>query len=154
MSFRIRGLAPEPFAALFTMADEQLAARRARRVVVDRPHAFPCRISLTDAEPGRAVILTHFEHHAVDTPFRASHAIYVHADEQRYDAVDAVPDMLRRRWLSVRGFDSEGMLHDAATVDGRMLEHTVQEMFSVTAVDYLHLHIAAPGCFAARVDRA
>ena len=154
MPFRIRGLAPEPFAALHALPDDRLAACRARRMVVDRPHAFPCRISLTDATPGQTVILTHFEHHAVDSPFRASHAIYVRADEQRYDAIDAVPDMLRRRLLSVRGFDVYGMLCDAAVVEGTRLEEAIRRMFSIDAVTYLHLHIAAPGCFAARVERA
>ena len=65
MSFRITGLAPELFQHLFALSDAELAARGAVRRIADRKPGFPCRISLTDPEPGQEVILTHFEHHAV-----------------------------------------------------------------------------------------
>ena len=131
-----------------------MARRRAVRVIAGRPHAYPCRVSLTDAEPGQTLILLNYEHHAVDTPFQSSHAIYVRAGEQRYDEINQVPDMLRRRLLSVRGFDAAGMLVDADVVDGGVLEHGIQQLFAQQAIDYLHLHFAKPGCYAARVDRA
>jgi uncharacterized protein YbaR (Trm112 family) len=154
MSFRIAGLPAAPFAELFALPDEALARRRARRVVADRPHAYPCRVSLTDAEPGQEVILLHYEHHPVDTPFRASHAIYVREGERWYEAVDEVPGMLRRRLLSVRGYDAEGMLRDAEVVEGAALEAVMERMLAQSRIDYLHLHFARPGCYAARVERA
>jgi hypothetical protein len=55
--FRLVGLAREPFAPLFEMSDEQLAARSIRRVVADHKPGFPCRISLVDAEPGEELLL-------------------------------------------------------------------------------------------------
>src|SRR5215469_15295517 len=96
MHFRITGLPAEPFDELFALSDEALAARRAMRVVADRAHGYPCRISLTDAEPGQSLILLNYEHHTADSPFRASYAIYIREGEQQYDEVDAVPDQLRR----------------------------------------------------------
>ena len=154
MSFRITGLSPEPFQPLFALSDADLAARGAVRRIADRRPGFPCRISLTDAEPGQEVILTHFEHHAVASPFRASHAIYVRRGEQRYDAVDQVAEQLRLRLLSVRAFDRAGMLVDADVVDGHELEAVIARLLGDPQADYLHVHYARPGCYAARIDRA
>ncbi|AHX14062.1 hypothetical protein CH75_13295 [Dyella jiangningensis] len=154
MHFRITGLPAEPFAELFTLSDEALAERHAMRVVADQPHGYPCRVSLTDAEPGQSLILLNFEHHPVGTPFRSSYAIYVREGEEQYDEVDDVPDQLRRRLLSVRGFDEQGMLRDADVVQGTALEPLIDRLFADARVSYLHIHIARPGCYAARVDRA
>ncbi|RDI98321.1 DUF1203 domain-containing protein [Dyella solisilvae] len=154
MSFRLRGLPAEPFAELFTLSDEALAARRATRVVADREHGYPCRISLTDAEPGQSLILLNYEHQPADSPFRASQAIYIREGERQYDEIDAVPDQLRRRLLSVRGFDHRGMLRDADVAQGTALEPLIERLFEDNAIAYLHIHMARPGCYAARVDRA
>jgi len=154
MSFRITGLPAEPFHALFALPDEALAARSAVRVIADARPGFPCRISLTDAEPGEQVILTHFEHHAVASPFRASHAIYVRDGERRFDAIDQVPEQLRLRMLSVRAFDAAGMLTGADLADGAQLEAAIARLFDDARAAYLHVHYAVPGCYAARVDRA
>ena len=153
MTFRIRGLPAEPFAPLFQASDEQLAARGARRITAASNTGFPCRISLTDAHKGDEVILTHYEHHAVDSPFRSSHAIYVRAGEQRFDAVGEIPSMLRSRLLSVRAFDAEAMLVDADVVPGTELQPLIERQFATAGVSYLHIHFARPGCYAARVDR-
>ncbi len=154
MHFRITGLPAEPFEAWFSLSDEALAERRAMRVVADQPHGYPCRISLTDAEPGQSLILLHYEHQPADSPFRASHAIYIREGEQQYDRVDEVPDQLRRRLLSVRGFDGRGMLRDADVAQGTALEPLIERLFADAQVAYLHIHMARPGCYAARVDRA
>jgi hypothetical protein len=154
MGFRITGLPAETFADLFALSDRELAARGALRRVSDAKPGYPCRISLTDAEPGEEVILTHFEHHPAKTPYRASHAVYVRAGETRYDAVNQVPEQLRLRLLSVRAFDREGMMVGADVVDGKELEGAIERLFADRRADYLHLHFAKPGCYAARVDRA
>ena len=154
MAFRITGLSPEPFQPLFSMSDGELAAHRAVRRIADSRPGFPCRISLTDPEPGQEVILTHFEHHAVASPFRASHAIYVRQGEQRYDAVDQVPEQLRLRLLSVRAYDRAAMMVDADVVEGQALEPVIARLLGDPRADYLHIHFARPGCYAARVERA
>lgn len=153
MSFRITGLPAESFQDLFTLSDSELATRKARRFIADS-HGFPCRISLTDAEIGQEVILVNYEHQPADSPYRSTHALFVRAGEQQYDAVDEVPEQLRRRLLSVRGFDHQGMMHDADVVEGKQLESLIQRLFDNPSIDYLHVHIARPGCYAARVERA
>jgi hypothetical protein len=154
MGFRITGLPAEPFAGIFALSDEELAARGAVRRIADAKPGYPCRISLTDAEPGQEVILIHYEHHPVASPFRASHAIYVRAGEQAYDAVDQIPEQLRLRLLSVRAFDEKGMLIDADVVDGREIERVIARLFADARAEYLHVHFAKPGCYAARITRA
>jgi hypothetical protein len=154
MHFRLTGLPAEPFAELFSMSDEALAARRAVRVVAEAGGGYPCRISLTDAEPGQTLILVNYEHQPADTPYHSSYAIYIREDEQQYDCIDEVPDQLRRRLLSVRGFDQHDMLRDADVVQGTALEPLIERLFANEQVAYLQIHMARPGCYAARVERA
>jgi hypothetical protein len=77
MSFQIKPLPLAPFRALFAQSAEALAAQSILRVTADLPHAFPCRVSLQDAEPGETLLLLNYEHQPTATPYRATHAIYV-----------------------------------------------------------------------------
>src|SRR4051812_4530751 len=148
MSFRITGLPAEQFAPLFSMSDEELAARGAVRRIA--AHAAPCRISLTDATLGDDLILTNYEHHGVDSPYRMRFAIYVRKGEETYDKVDAVPEQLRKRTLAARAFDSDGMMVAFELVEGGKLEGAIERLFVDPRAVYLHIHFAAPGCYAAR----
>jgi hypothetical protein len=151
MSFRIRGLPSEPFRELFALSDSELAARGAVRQVADS--GCPCRISLTDAAPGEEVVLVHYEHHPVDSPYRSSFAIYVRPGEETFDAVGQVPEQLRKRVLSVRAYDAGGMMTGTDLVDGRDVEGAIARLFADPGAAYIHLHFAKPGCYAARVER-
>ena len=152
MSFRIRGLPAEDFTHLFALSDTELASQGAVRRRVS--HGAPCRVSLTDAQPGDELILTTYEHHAVASPYRMRFAIYVRAGEETFDAVDRVPDQLRRRTLAVRGFDAAGMMTGWELIEGIWLEEAIDRQFADAATQYLHIHYAAPGCYAAKVERA
>jgi uncharacterized protein DUF1203 len=152
MSFRITGLPAENFAHLFELSDDELAARGAVRRIAEHP--APCRVSLTDATPGDEVILTNYEHHAVDSPYRMRFAIYVRKDEASYDAVDEIPEQLRKRQLAARAFDQDGMMIGFELVAGSALEAAIDRLLADPRAAYLHVHFAAPGCYAARVDRA
>lgn len=152
MSFRITGLAAENFQHLFSLDDAELAALGAVRR--SAPGAVPCRISLTDATPGEEVILTNYEHHAVHSPYRMRFAIYVRKGEATYDAVDDIPEQLRKRTLAARSFDEHGMMVERELVEGTALEGAIDRLFADPRAAYLHLHYAAPGCYAARVERA
>ena len=155
MPFRISALPIAPFAPLFALPDDALPALGARRVVADGDGGYPCRVSLRDAEPGETLLLVNYQHQPADTPFRASHAIYVReAAEQAHPSPDEVPALLRTRLLSLRGFDENGMMRAADVVDGTALEPAIVAMLADSAIGYLHLHYAKPGCYAARIDRA
>ncbi len=152
MGFRITGLPAEHFAHLFALPDAELAAHGAVRRIAGAPH--PCRVSLTDATPGDEVILTNYEHHAVASPYRMRFAIYVRPGEETFDAVDSVPVQLRRRTLAVRGFDDKGMMTGWELIEGIWLEEAIERQFAEPRAHYLHIHFAAPGCYAAKVERA
>ena len=152
MHFRIKGLPAEPFAPLFAMPDWALEKRGAVRRIADRA-GYPCRISLTDAKAGDDLILVNYEHHAVASPYRMRFAIYVRAGEERFDAVDEVPAQLRMRTLAVRGFDAGGMMTGWELIDGVTLEEAIERQFADPRTSYLHVHFAAPGCYAARIER-
>jgi hypothetical protein len=154
MDFRIKGLDPAPFAPLFHLSDGELLRQRAIRTVADSKPGFPCRVSLTDAEPGRRVLLLNYEHLPVESPYRATHAIYVSADAEPFDAVGVVPPAMRERLLSLRAFDANGMMVDAEVVEGSKVEPLIELLFARGDVEYLHAHFARRGCFAARIDRA
>jgi hypothetical protein len=153
MSFRISGLAAEPFEHYFTMDDTDLAQAGAVRRIADSKPGFPCRISLTDADVGDEVLLINFEHLPTDSPYRSRHAIYIRRNESRFQAKDEVPAMLRTRLLSVRAFDDAGMMVGADVIDGNDIEQVIAAQFDNPQASYLHIHFAKPGCFAARVDR-
>jgi Protein of unknown function (DUF1203) len=152
MHFRIRGLPAETFAPLFALSDDALKEHGAVRRIADGPR--PCRISLTDAKPGDELILVNYEHHAVSSPYRMRFAIYVRRGEQTFDAVDCVPEQLRQRTLAVRSFDSAGMMVGWELAEGAKLEDTIARLLTDARAAYLHVHFAAPGCYAARVERA
>ena len=155
MGFNISGLARGTFQHLFDLGDEDLRRHDARRVIADRPRAFPCRVSLVDAEVGEELILVHHEHLPARSPFRSGHAIYVRVNaEDRQLSRDEVPSLLRSRTLSLRAFDRDAMMRAAELVDGREVEQALARMLEDPAVAFLHIHYAAPGCFAARVDRS
>ncbi|MGB8046365.1 MAG: DUF1203 domain-containing protein, partial [Pseudolabrys sp.] len=136
----------------FALSDAELAAQGAMRKTADGPS--PCRVSLTDATPGDEVILVNYEHHAVESPYRMRFAIYVREGEATFDAVNVVPDQLRRRTLAVRGFDENGMMTGWELIEGIWLEEAIERQFADPCARYLHVHFAAPGCYAAKVERA
>ena len=155
MSFRITGLPAENFAHLFALSDQELVAREAvRRIADERTPGYPCRISLTDSQPGDELLLVNYEHHPVSSPYRMRFAVYVREGEETYDGVDEIPEQLRIRTLAVRAYDQNAMMVGWELVDGLELEAAIERLFVDPRAAYLHIHYAAPGCYAARIDRA
>ena len=152
MAFRILGLPAENFTHLFALSDHDLAAQGGVRRTVDGN--FPCRVSLTDSQPGEELVLVNYEHHAVDSPYRMRFAIFVREGDQTYDKVNEIPEQLRTRTLAVRSYDANGMMVENRLVDGKEIEPVIEKLLSPPKVDYLHVHFASPGCYAARVERA
>ena len=155
MSFRISGLDPALFRHLYDLSDDELARLNARRYVVDSKPGFPDRIGIRDLEPGESVLLVNYVHQPAETPYRASHAVFVRegADEQ-YEAVDEIPEAIRTRMISLRAFDETGEMIDADLVDGREIEPLIARYLANPGIAYLHAHYAKRGCYAARIERA
>jgi hypothetical protein len=155
MHFRISALPLAPFAHLFALSDAELAEQGIVRRIADQKPGFPCRVSLLDAEPGERLLLLNYEHLAVASPYRSRHAIYVRENaRQAQPEIDEIPDVLKSRLLSLRGFDAQGMMRQAEVVEGHEARPVIEAMLGDPNVSYLHVHNAKPGCYAARIDRA
>jgi Protein of unknown function (DUF1203) len=154
MSFRITGLDPTPFLPLYGLPVEELTRLGVKRSVADAKPGFPDRIELRDAEPGESVLLLNYVHQPAETPYKASHAIFVREGAERaYEAVNETPECLRLRVLSLRAFDAAGLMVDADLADGRELEAAIERLLANPAAAYIHAHYAKRGCYAARIDR-
>jgi len=154
MDFRITGLAPDPFIPLYGLDDESLARRGVRRYVVDERPGFPDRVTMRDIPPGERALLLNFTHQPADTPYRASHAIYVREGaRERYEAVNEIPEVMRRRILSLRAFDAVGMMLAADVAQGEAVEPLIRAMLGDSRVAYIHAHNAKQGCYSGRIDR-
>lgn len=154
MSFRFTGLAPEPFAPLWSLDDAALAQRDIRRVVADSDRGFPCRISLQNARAGETVLLLPHRHHDVAGPYRASGPIFVRENVAQAIYENEVPPSFHPRLLSLRGYDASGWMHMAEVVEGAELEAAIADFFARNDIAYLHVHNARPGCYACLVERA
>jgi hypothetical protein len=139
----------------YGLSDENLAQRGIKRYIADSSPGYPDRIELRDAEPGESVLLLNYTHQPADTPYRASHAIFVREGASTaYDDIDTVPNLMRIRVLSLRGFDANHMMVFADLTDGRDMETVIKKCFADPVVAYIHAHYAKHGCYAARIDRA
>jgi hypothetical protein len=154
MPFKVSGLSPNAFAHLVGLPDGALSALGARRVVAQAGGGYPDRIELRDAEPGESVLLVNYTHQPADTPFRASHAVYV-LEQALAPAVfeDRLPPARARRLLSLRAFDADHMMIHAAVIVGVDAAGEIERMLASPATAYIHAHYARRGCYAALVER-
>ena len=115
----------------------------------------PCRRCLRNAEPGENLMLLPYDPFLVRSPYTGEGPVYVHADgcvEHRGEP-DVLPEQVdERRQFSVRGYDADAMLVDAAVVPGPELADRARSLLGNGAA-FVHAHFAGPGCFAFRIDR-
>lgn len=155
MTYKIFGLDPSQFRHLFGLDEAELAAHGAVRMSADAKPGFPCRVTLDDAEPGETLLLVNHCSHDGNNPYRATHAIFVsEAATEAAIYVDEIPPALDRRTLSLRAFDGQGMMQDAALVEPGQADGVVRRLLADTAIDHIDAHNATRGCFAARIERA
>ncbi len=155
MDYRVIGLSPEPFQHLFGLSDDELASHGVKRYLVDTKPGYPDRIEMRDAEPGQTVLLLNHLCQPADTPYRASHAIFVREGAvQTFDVINQIPDVMRIRLLSLRAYSKGGMMLDADVVEGSHAETVILRFFADPDVSYIHAHNAKRGCYSGRIDRA
>ena len=154
MTFKIKALDYWRFSKLFTLSDAELAQHSACRVIADTKSGYPCRVSLEDAEIGETLILTNYQHLSGLSPYAASHAIYIRQNARTVDLrVGEVPETFSQRLLSLRGFDKQGMMHQADVIAGSVLSAHLDHFFTNPEIAFIDIHNAKPGCFAARAER-
>jgi hypothetical protein len=155
MTYKITGLAPSQFAHFIGLSAEELALHGAARMTADGRPSFPCRIQLDDAKAGETLLLVNHVSHEGNNPYRASHAIFV-SESAKEAAVyeDEIPPALARRILSLRAFDADGMMTDAALAQPGEADVAIRRLLADEKVDHIDAHNATRGCFAARIERA
>jgi hypothetical protein len=154
MTYRIKGIDPAPYRHLFGLSDEDLASHGIVRMTVTKKPSFPCRVSLTDRDIGESVLLLNHVSHDAAGPYRASHAIFVtEGAEQAVEFTDEVPPVFEPRILSLRGFDSDGMMADALLTQPGEADAGIRKLLDNPEIETIHAHNAARGCFAAKIER-
>ncbi|WP_341711918.1 DUF1203 domain-containing protein [Erythrobacter sp.] len=155
MHYLIEGIDPAPYRQLFELDDAALAARNIVRVTADGKPGFPCRVTLDEAEVGETLLLLNHTSRDGDTPYCASHAIFVReAGTAPARFVDSVPPVFGPRKLSLRGFDASGMMIDAMITEPGEAAGGLETLFANPEIVEIDVHNAVRGCFAARARRA
>ncbi len=154
-SFRIVGLSADQFTGAFALDEAGRRAAGMQLVVADSTPGFPCRVSLVDAAVGEELLLLPFTHQPAASPYRSSGPIFVRRGASTASLPQGViPDYVACRLMSVRAYDADDCMVDAAVCEGTALEPEIDRMFADGRVAYLHLHNAKRGCYSCRVERA
>jgi hypothetical protein len=122
--------------------------------VADEKPGFPCRQCLRDAEVGDELLLVSYDPFTASSPYRCASPIFIHSTSCTPDDSAELPTQLTSRKLSIRAFDTEAMMLDAALIDGVDLPKTIEKLLDNPSVDVLHVHNEPRGCWAARVERS
>lgn len=154
MTYKITGIEPSQFAHLIGLSDEELSRHGAVRMIANGQPTFPCRVQLDDAAAGESLLLVNHVSHDGNNPYRASHAIFISETAPKAATYeDQIPPALERRILSLRAFDRNGMMVDAALVQPGEADPVVRRMLADDAVDHVDAHTATRGCFMGRLER-
>ncbi len=154
MNFIFKALESGQFNHLYGLTEDDLKKQGVIPYIADSRPGFPCRVTLQDAEPGARLLLLNYKHLESDSPYAASHAIFVTdgARTKKY-APNEMPEIIACRSLSVRAFDRDDMMVEADVVDGRDSSAFIEKMLTNEQVHYIHVHTAKRGCFLAKVER-
>lgn len=135
-------------------AADALRALGGPRYIADAKPGFPCRQCLLDAEIGEEMLLVSHDPFTVDSPYRSASPIFLHQEPCSGPVeTTSVPEQFRVRQLSVRAFDPEAMMVDAAVIDGADLAATLDRFFADPSIEHAHVHFAGRGCWGSRIGR-
>ncbi len=152
--FQINAIKDVNFNHFFDLSEKELKDINAVKMIVNEKPGFPCRVSLEDANIGEEVILFPFEHHKVDSPYQSSGAIFIRKNARTAQLeINEIPLMLKHRLLSLRVYNSDGMMVDGRMVKGNILEKEIENVFENESAKYIQIHNASPGCYNCQVNR-
>jgi hypothetical protein len=110
---------------------------------------------MRDGEPGETFLLLNHVCQPANTPYRATHAIFVREGAaDTYAEVGQVSEVMRVRLLSLRAYDADGMMIDADVIEGTQVEPVIERLLANPEVSYIHAHNAKQGCYSGRIERA
>ncbi len=154
MGFVVTGLSAAPYRHLYGLSEEYLAKHCIKRYVADQAPGFPDRVEMRDAEIGDTLLLLNHVSVPQDSPYKASHAIFIREGAKTaYRGENEVPDVMFRRLLSLRAFDEDGMMVDADVAKGADIAVLIARLFDNPRAVYIHAHNAVRGCYSGRIER-
>jgi hypothetical protein len=148
-------VSPLPTSLVEQARSAALADGTAVEVTGNDDAPFPVRCCLHDATAEEGVLLLSVQPHSGDSPYAAPGPVYIHRDRcAGYGSRAEVPQILRGRTLSLRGYTDEHMITGTAVVAGDDVEEAAQQLLDLPGTAYLFVHFAGPGCYACRIDPA
>ncbi|WP_241595397.1 DUF1203 domain-containing protein [Rosenbergiella epipactidis] len=154
MSFIITGLSGHPFSHLYGLTDDELLNQGAIRVSVDHYPSFPDRITLRDIPIGETALLLNHTYLDTQSPYKGSHAIFIWEGQWQAGVYQNVlPEVMKNRILSLRGFDSRDMLIEATLAQPGEAKEQILSLLSNDKVAFILAHNAKQGCFSCRIER-
>jgi Protein of unknown function (DUF1203) len=148
-------VSPLPASLVDQARSAALADGTAVEVTSNEDAPFPVRCCLHDATAEEGVLLLSMQPRSGDSPYAAPGPVYIHRNRcTGYSSRAEVPQILRGRTLSLRGYTDEHMITGTAVVAGDDVERAAQQLLDVPGTAYLFVHFAGPGCYACRIDPA
>jgi hypothetical protein len=148
-------VSPLPASLVDQARSAALADGTAVEVTGNDDAPFPVRCCLRDATAEEGVLLLSMRPRSGDSPYAAPGPVYIHREPcAGYSPRGDVPQILRGRTLSLRGYTDEHMITGTAVVAGDDLEGAAQQLLHLPGTAYLFVHFAGPGCYACRIDPA
>lgn len=154
MRLMTQGLAPKPFQPLFDLDDAELEARGIRRqfAPANPGIGYPCRVSLDFAQAGDELLLLNFRHlDKPGSPYRAEGPIFIRRDVEPYRGTGELPAIVMQRAMSVRAYDSSGMMVEADLAEKDELVQLLGTWLAREDVAHVDIHSLRRGCFFCRV---
>jgi hypothetical protein len=146
---------PLPASLVDQARSAALANGTAVEVTSNDDAPFPVRCCLHDATAEEGVLLLSLRPQSGDSPYAAPGPVYIHRDRcAGYSPQGDVPQILRGRMLSLRGYTDGHMITGTAVVAGGDVEGAAHKLLDVPGTAYLFVHFAGPGCYACRIDPA
>jgi|SRR5579872_794543 len=123
----------------------------------DAADAYPCRHCLSEACAERGMLL--LSHQAEEPRSVYGHPTAIFLCSQactRFDQLDAIPEIVRDRHVSLRAFKRDGMMlygsNELAEDGGH--DAAVRRILAHEEVAFINVHTAKAGCFLCRIVRA
>jgi len=150
--FAVTPLPPETAEAART--NERDAYGSALRIQTEGTENAPCRVCLSRASEGDAMILFSHSPFDVQNPYKEVGPVFVHADAcTPYADRNTLPPQIRQP-IVLRAYNAAQEIHRAAVVVVGDADEQLQSLLADAAVAYVQARSITNGCYLYRIDRA
>jgi hypothetical protein len=150
--FAVSPLAPEIADVARTNAHD--AHGNALRVETEGTENAPCRVCLTRASEGDAMILFSHSPFEKQNPYKEVGPVFIHAEAcAPYADRGALPPRIRQP-VVLRAYNADQEIHRAAVVVAGDADEQLQSLLADPAVAYVQARSITNGCYLYRIDRA